>query len=217
MQNNNNIIISVEGNIGAGKSTALKKIAELKFNRPLYVIPEPVEEWMKHSDIYGKSIFELYCSDIKKHAYMFQNYVLNTRLRKLIEYNNKYKNSILVFERSISSDRKVFVESLSQVGNMTPMEKDVFDETYRQSTQLTNGLYDSNFIYLKTTPKVSLQRIKKRARPGEETLGIGYLRVLSNHHDTWLLNQKNTLVIDADKSYEDFEIEKVEKFIEKLI
>ena len=32
------------------------------------------------------------------------------------------------------------------------------------------------FIYIKSTPSVNLERIKMRDRPGEDQIGIGYLR-----------------------------------------
>lgn len=37
------LVVSLEGNIGCGKSSVLKRLAEEPFRFP--VVPEPVEEW----------------------------------------------------------------------------------------------------------------------------------------------------------------------------
>ena len=40
------IIISIEGNIGAGKTTIINEINKLTFNKPHIIILEQVQEWM---------------------------------------------------------------------------------------------------------------------------------------------------------------------------
>jgi deoxyadenosine/deoxycytidine kinase len=66
-------IISIEGNIGSGKSTLIKKLRELpEFQNGFTFLPEPVDEWNTIKDSDGITILEKYYSDQKKYAFSFQ-------------------------------------------------------------------------------------------------------------------------------------------------
>ena len=57
-------------------------------------------------------------------------------------------------------------------------------------------------IYLKASPNVSYNRIKKRCRQEENTIPLEYIEKVSNAHDTWLSEYGNVTIIDADKEFE---------------
>tara|TARA_B100001093_G_C26306171_1_gene791559 strand:- start:300 stop:620 length:321 start_codon:yes stop_codon:yes gene_type:complete len=65
----------------------------------------------------------------------------------------------------------------------------------------TFNLYADGYIYLKTNPNVSHERIVKRLRSGEEAIPIEYLAELHNKHNEWLEKEANVLTFDFTKDY----------------
>ena len=86
--NNYPIIISIEGNIGSGKSTIMKFLSN-NFdnfvslngeNLKICYLEEPVDIWNSFTDKQGKNIIENYYSDQKKYAFQFQMMAYISRL-----------------------------------------------------------------------------------------------------------------------------------------
>ena len=63
------------------------------------------------------------------------------------------------------------------------------------------NLDHSGFIYLKTDPKISLDRINKRLRKGENAIPLDYLESLHTRHNNWLENESNVLTIDVSNNF----------------
>jgi deoxyadenosine/deoxycytidine kinase len=81
------VIISIEGNVGAGKSTLLREIKdriEKEGIKDIMVLEEPVEEWNLVNDG-THNIIELFYSNPKKYALVFQTLVTLTTIKKLQE------------------------------------------------------------------------------------------------------------------------------------
>ena len=177
--------IHVEGNIGAGKSTLLNY---LKDNLECNTSQEPVQEWMK------LDLLDKFYKDINRWSFTFQMNCFISRahqVEQLPEGNN-------LIERSIMSD-KIFAQNCYNNGDM---EKTEFDIYLRWSSWLYETVCKpvKNVIYLRSSPEVSYERIKKRNRDGEESIPLEYLKQLHQLHDEWLMDNKdiNLLVIDAD-------------------
>ena len=63
-QNKSPIIISVEGNIGAGKSTIMEKMQELLESKEIGFMREPVDIWEKMKDPHdGENILVKFYKD----------------------------------------------------------------------------------------------------------------------------------------------------------
>ena len=74
----NKIIISIEGNIGAGKSTFLK-ILKLNLEK-IKIIEEPLIKWQNiEQDGINYNILDMYYKDPKRWAYTFQTYAFYSR------------------------------------------------------------------------------------------------------------------------------------------
>ena len=65
----------------------------------------------------------------------------------------------------------------------------------------TFNLYADGYIYLKTNPNVSHERIVKRLRSGEEAIPLEYLTELHNKHNDWLEKEQNVLTFDFTDDY----------------
>jgi deoxyguanosine kinase len=98
--------ISIEGNIGSGKSTILKIIRE---NFPeLTILDEPLSEWQNVGDKKDINLLGLYYQDPARWGFTFQIYAFMSRLTKWTEYSKLSGGGIRISERSLLSDRYIF-------------------------------------------------------------------------------------------------------------
>lgn len=98
--------ISIEGNIGSGKSTILKIIRE---NFPeLKILDEPLTEWQNVGEKKDINLLGLYYQDPNRWGFTFQIYAFMSRLTKWSEYSKMTGNGIRMSERSLLSDRYIF-------------------------------------------------------------------------------------------------------------
>ncbi|KAL7056564.1 hypothetical protein AAHC03_020645 [Spirometra sp. Aus1] len=83
----------------------------------------------------------------------------------------------------------------------------VVDEFYRWGRDLPTSKLDL-IVYLRCSPEVCAERIRKRDRRGEQAISMEYLRQLHNFHEKWLLGGINdncpapVLVFDCDEPLE---------------
>jgi len=185
----------VEGNIGSGKSTFLKKLStEFK------VVQEPVDEWskMKNSSN-GKNVLEEFYEDPKRNAYLFQSIAFRSRVKNITDIN---ADNVIV-ERSIYTDRMVFAEVCKEDGNINEIEWNDYTEWFDFVVNHI-GFKPKGFIYLRTDPEKSHERITKRNRSGESNISIDYLRKLHQRHDEWLCHDATVpvLVLDVTEEFE---------------
>ena len=209
----------VEGNIGTGKTTFL---SFLKENIPnINIIYEPVDEWIEVKDSSGKNLLEHFYENQNKWSFAFQMNSFISRVNR-IDSQKKQECSANIIERSVFTDKYCFAKNCHASGKMNDIEYDIY---CRWHEWLCNNfdVKPTGFIYLKTDPINSYDRIKKRSRDGEEEIPLEYLTLLHNLHETWMETEKNNgvpvLIIDMTKNYnEDAEfknelIQRVSAFI----
>ena len=149
------IIISIEGNIGSGKSSVIEK---LKKNYPnFYYLQEPVDVWTKYTDENGKTILDLFYENNTRWAYTFQNLAYITRIQQILAVKDIY--DVIITERSIFTDRNVFAKILEQDGHINKIEKSLYDQWFEL---LKKDVKVDGYIYIKADPKVSHERIRKK-------------------------------------------------------
>jgi deoxyadenosine/deoxycytidine kinase len=79
-------IISIEGNIGAGKTTVIHKIEQFlkeTNNTRIRVLKEPVDLWSTIKDENNETILEKFYKDQKTYAFPFQILAFMTRLSEI--------------------------------------------------------------------------------------------------------------------------------------
>ena len=194
-----NTIISLEGNIGSGKSTILRIMQEKYQNNPNVIfVDEPVSEWnlIKDGD---KSILELFYEDQAKYSFAFQIMAYITRLRKLLQVLENSSDKIIICERSIYTDKYVFAKMLYQQGHINEIEWQTYNywfDTFKEKTKL------SMIIYVNTKPEICFDRIKKRNRTGESNIPIDYLKHCHRLHNEWLDTNSEEIVVPFDGNIE---------------
>ena len=191
--------IIVEGNIGTGKSTFLTAL-DTHLGDKVNTIQEPVNEWFKVKDENGVSLFEHFYQDPSQYSFLLQMNILSSRYSTLMEHitGQEGVQKVNVFERSIFTDRHVFVESLYDLKHMTSMEYEVFSNMFQTMKPCTNRI--DGIIYLKCSPEVSHTRVLQRQRTGEQTITLDYLQTLHDKHEEWLKHSSDIPVFVLDVS-----------------
>eukprot|EP00879_Flechtneria_rotunda_P004595 GHRR01004851.1.p1 GENE.GHRR01004851.1~~GHRR01004851.1.p1 ORF type:complete len:580 (+),score=187.65 GHRR01004851.1:155-1894(+) len=183
------ITFCVEGNISAGKSTFLGYITNNneELQHTLGVVREPVEQWQSVPTVEGGTLnlLDRFYSDPQKYAYTFQNYVFMSRV--LQERNSQgIQQPVRLMERSVFSDRMVFVRAVRESGWMGDVELAVYDSWFNPILETNPQLVPDGFIYLKCDPSTCMQRLKLRGRHEEDNISINYLEGLHAKHEDWL-------------------------------
>jgi deoxyadenosine/deoxycytidine kinase len=116
-------IISIEGNIGTGKSEMVNLLKEhYKNNENITFVLEPVDKWLKMSDEDGNILSKFY-NDQERWSYTFQKNAFITRIQDIIAHSN---SKVIVVERSVYTDRNVFATLLREDNKISKMEWDLY-------------------------------------------------------------------------------------------
>ena len=168
------IFISVEGNIGSGKSTTMKELKKyFKNEKKIVFLEEPVDSWMDIKDSNGNNMLELYYSDTKKYAFAFQMMAYISRIAQIKNVLENTKADIIVSERSVHTDKNVFAKMLFGSNLLEDVEYKIYLKWF---DQFIKDIPSSYAFYIRTDPSVAYERVKKRARPGE-TCDLKYLEL----------------------------------------
>ena len=68
MDVNKKCIVSIEGNIGSGKSTLVEKLRQHIMQKNATFLDEPVDEWMTITDDKGEHILSKFYANQEKYA-----------------------------------------------------------------------------------------------------------------------------------------------------
>lgn len=194
-------IITIDGNIGAGKTTILNYIHA---NHNIYVDLEPIEKWKPFLD-------DIYLN--KKKYFNFQIRVWLDRSW----IQEKDNNSIIVMERSPYFIRHTFNYYMIENNLLNLQEGNIMNELYDK----TDIIWKSNYyIYIRSSPSKCLQRIQERGRNNEKDIDIDYLTDIHNFHENTyqkaLEEGRNIICIDIEnKEIEDIANEIV-RYIQKI-
>ena len=146
-------IISIEGNIGAGKSTVIER---LSCNKEYLLIPEPINEWkqlLNFTKFFGKQYwYLLHCK--------VMNHFLSVKIKvETIKKNNVSDIKCIIIERSAKSAFEMFI-MYGYLNNYCTKEEllNLFHLYHVCALD-----YDK-VIVINTSPKTCLERIRLRNR-----------------------------------------------------
>lgn len=159
--------ISIDGNIGSGKSTVMSRICQ-ELRIPVFL--EPVDEW--------KEWLKLFYTDTTRWGMSFN-------LKVLLSFNKWKANSFFsVYERSPMSNRYIFAQLQSENQEMNALETEMFHELYKKLAWTPDVV-----IYIRTEPKTSWERMTRRARDCENSVPLEYLTALHNKYEKLFANE----------------------------
>jgi deoxyadenosine/deoxycytidine kinase len=196
----NSIILSIDGNIGSGKSTLYNNLKDhYKYHDDICFVPEPIESWHDIQDSDGTPILTNLYKDTKKYAFRFQMMAYISRLHLLKEAIKKNKYRIIFTERCLQTDRNVFAKMLYDDGNIETDEYHIYNKWF---DEFLDEIKIEGNIYVKADPKTCFDRVKSRGREGEN-IPIEYLEKCHDYHEKWLSTISNILTIDANSNISD--------------
>jgi len=156
------VLITIDGNIGAGKSTILKFLKDVA---NINTDPEPVDEWEPF-------LIDMYKNN--KDGFEFQVKVWNDRC-----FNQKYNsNGITCIERSPLFQWNVFTKANYYNGKLSDIQYNLLNDLYNFPSYKPD-LY----IYLRTDPLKCIERIGIRDRNCESDIDTTYITQIHDLHE----------------------------------
>ncbi len=183
-----NYFIAIAGNIGVGKSTLTRMLAEHFSWQPFY-----------EANVENPYLADFY-QDMQRWSFHSQMFFLGKRLehhRQLVDYPGS-----VVQDRTVYEDAEIFACNLYFQGHMS--ERDY--TTYR-------GLYEaiSSFlppphliIYLAASVDTLMKKIKQRGREFEQQIDPDYIWRLNDLYEQWINNWTLSPVLLLDMNQLDF-------------
>ena len=190
-------IYSIEGNIGAGKTTILKIIG--KTFKDVSFVEEPISKWQ---NLGGENLLEKFYENPERWCYSFEFYSMLTKVEALIKAAN-CNQSIIIIERSLLSN-KIFIDISKEMDKLNNMEYNILLKTWDFYIQ---NVYPqlSGIIYLNTPVDVDVcvQRIILRNRNEENSVDKNYLKLLHDKFEEFSnYSTIPTLVLDGNYDLE---------------
>jgi deoxyadenosine/deoxycytidine kinase len=194
------IVIALDGEIGAGKTTLIKLLASY-FNSiglKTVAVLEPVDDWKEKGILQ-----EFYQEKIRRDlvTYVFQTYTFVTRIEEILQaFDNNPDAQIFILERTVMTDRYVFMENQRDVVEASRVAlMQMYEKWWKMWTRLM-PFEITHHIYLKPSLEECMTRVNSRAREGEvvkkeaapdKAKGVGgvsreYQAILRETHEAFL-------------------------------
>lgn len=195
------ILISLEGSIGAGKTTIIKELKRLAPS--WHFIDEPVDAWTSLKTESGDNLLELFYRDKHRWSYTFQNCAVLMRMQLISGAINRWKEecvrdpslaarNVFVTERSIETDFNIFASMLRAQGDLNQIEWDLYLRWYNM---LKNSCSVTGIVYINTPVDVCMERIRIRAREGEDAISREYMEDLDQFHKIWMGKKEHPILL----------------------
>lgn len=197
-------IVSIEGNIGSGKSTLIEHLKKNYKKDNIIYLEEPVKEWTNIKDKNDKNILVKFYEDQKKYSFAFQMMAYISRLDLLRRTIKENPESIIITERSLYTDKYVFAKMLYDSDKIEEIEYSIYNRWFSSMIDLAPL---NKIIYMKTSPETSFKRIIKRSREGEDNIKEDYIRECNRYHNEMFKhiddnNNIEKLIIDCSENIE---------------
>ena len=191
-------IISIDGNIGSGKSTLIERLKQkLEGNTNYIFLPEPIDIWNSIKDEEGHTILEKFYIDQNKYSFSFQIMAYISRLSIIRNVVKKNPTAIIITERSLYTDKFIFAKMLYDSKQIEDINYKIYEKWF---DEFIDEYPVHKTVYLKTTPEIAYSRILKRNRHGEETIKLDYIKLCHEYHENMFNNndifKNNSCIID---------------------
>ena len=175
--------IGIAGNIGCGKTTLTRMLAEHYGWTP------------KFEAVTYNPYLEDYYKDISRWSYNLETYFLAQRFRDVLEIAKS--KDVIVQDRTIMEGVYIFVANNKAMGNLSDRDYDTYMQLF--SLMMSMVREPDLLIYLKTSVPKLVEQIQLRGRDYEKSMSIEYLTNLNDLYDKWIASYKGkVLTIEAD-------------------
>ena len=175
--------IAIAGNIGSGKTTLTKMLAEHYGWIPKF---ESVDFNPYLSDFY---------EDMERWSFNLQIYFLNKRFKDVVDISKT--DDIIIQDRTIYEDARIFAPNLHDMGLMSSRDFQNYSDLFNLMMSLVGN--PDLLIYLRSSIPNLVAQIQKRGREYEKGIRIDYLTGLNEKYEKWIESYDgNLLIVDAD-------------------
>lgn len=177
--------IAVSGNIGSGKTTLSRMLAEHFKWTPKF---ESVEFNPYLADFYN---------DMERWSFNIQIYFLNRRFLDVVDIRKS--GETVIQDRSIYEDACIFAPNLHDMGLMSTRDFENYTSLFSLMVSLVQP--PDLLIYLRSSIPHLVDNIQKRGREYESSIRLDYLKGLNDRYEKWIegYSDGRLLVIDVDQ------------------
>jgi deoxyadenosine/deoxycytidine kinase len=176
--------IAIAGNIGSGKTTLTKLLANRYGWTPRF---EPVDNNPYLEDFYH---------DMSRWAFNLQIYFLNKRFKEVVEISQS--SDTIIQDRTIYEDACIFAPNLHDQGYMSDRDFETYTDLFNLMMSLVKK--PQLMIYIRSSIPTLVRHIEKRGRDYEKSIRIDYLTGLQKRYDNWMSSYDGEVItIDGDK------------------
>ncbi len=175
--------IAVAGNIGCGKTTLTRMLANRYGWEPRY---ESVSDNPYLEDFYA---------DMDRWSFNLQIYFLNRRFKEVVEISKT--QDVIIQDRTIYEDACIFAPNLHGQGFMSDRDFATYQDLFELMMSMVRK--PDLMIYIRSSISTLVQQIQKRGREYEQTMRIDYLQGLEERYERWIADYDGPLlIIDGD-------------------
>ena len=184
-------IVSIDGNIGSGKSTLVSKMKQYHTSSTFVIdfVLEPTSEWDEVVDSSGRTMLNLFYQNQDKYAFPFQMMAFITRYKVLKDSLDKAKQYliehpdtvryIIITERSLYTDKYIFAKMLFDDKKIEQVNYTIYNKWFDVFAQ---DIPIHKQVYVYTPWSECKSRIDERNRDGESCISNGYLERCEEYH-----------------------------------
>lgn len=186
--------IGVAGNIGSGKTTLTRMLAEHYGWTP------------KYEAVTFNPYLEDYYKDIPRWSFNLEVYFLTQRFKDVLEIANS--DNVIIQDRTILEGVQIFVANNYEMGNLSDRDYRTYMDLFNLMMSLVKA--PDLLIYLKSSIPHLVSQIQKRGRDYEKSISIEYLTGLNDKYESWISGYKGQVLtinadnLDFENSPEDF-------------
>ncbi len=188
--------IGVAGNIGCGKTTLTRMLAQY-YN------------WIpRFESVTYNPYLEDYYSDIPRWSFALEVYFLQQRFQDVLEIARS--KDVIIQDRTIMEGVEIFVANNYKMGNLSERDFNTYMELFDLMMSLVKE--PDLLIYIRSSISHLVSQIQKRGREYEQGISIEYLSGLNELYEKWISSYKGKLIIldgdnmDFENRPEDFSI-----------
>lgn len=175
--------IGVAGNIGCGKTTLTRMLAEYYKWTPRY------------EAVTYNPYLEDYYSDISRWSFNLEVYFLAQRFKDVLDIAKS--KDVIIQDRTIMEGVEIFVANNHKLGNLSDRDFETYMDLFRLMMSLVKE--PDLLIYIRSSIPHLVSQIQKRGREYEQGISIEYLSGLNDLYEDWISRYKGKMiVIDGD-------------------
>ncbi len=181
--------IGVAGNIGSGKTTLTKMLAEHYGWTP------------KFEAVTYNPYLEDYYRDIPRWSFNLEIYFLENRFEDVLEIARS--EGTIIQDRTIFEGVYIFTANNHSMGNLSDRDFETYMRLFKSMMSMVR--LPDLMIYLRSSVPNLIARIQKRGRLYEQGMSIEYLSNLNDRYEQFIRKEYAGKVLEIDADALDFE------------